>query len=781
MALCPSGINTRRAQVPSQDTVACSHERLKRNPGGVSVYPAPGFRYAGPGPYEPTNTMSTRSPANAEKFRWARETRPARAAAPWRNPLLLAGLALAALLVVAGFWIHHATEQALRDKLREGLDTVAATSAAALSFWIDNELSSAQDWSELPDVRAAAQGLAGIAAGQANPAAELLNAADYRELLATLEPLSDSDDYDGFGLVGRDGTVLVASIEAQVGHRLTSKGMDILARVLQGQPVLTRPYQEGEMLLGADMVLDAPRMSAVAPVRNAQGDTTGAFYLIIRPEKDFTRILSIARLGATGHTYAFDQNGVMLSDSRHDLQLKAIGLIPDEPAARSILRVQLRDPGGDMTRGYRPDTPLAGRPLTRLVAAAVSGDAPGQVILEPYRDYRGVKVIGAYRWLPQYGIGLATEVSVDAAFAATRPLRLMVSGLLSLLLLSVVLILISSVAVQFLRRRVEQVRQLGQYTLERKLGEGGMGEVYLARHALLRRPTAVKFIRAGQVSEQNLARFEREVQLTSELTSPHTIEIYDFGCSEDGVFYYVMEYLPGVDLGDLLELQGAVPVGRAVFILKQLCSSLAEAHARGLIHRDIKPPNIILTERGGRFDFVKVLDFGLVKDVSNPEASDITRVQELAGTPPYIAPERIRDPDCQDPRSDLFSVGVIAFNLLTGKQPFEGSTAMEMAYHVVNTPAPRVSERSEQAITGQLDQLVADCLATDAEKRPANAEAIIARLDAIELAEPWDQQAARSWWAANAKRLGTAGHDVAVSAARSMQQATDALRQPVSE
>ena len=720
-------------------------------------------------------------PANATRFRWARETGPGRAAALWRNPLLIAGVTLTTVLVLAGFWMHHATEQALRDKLREGLDTVAATSASALAFWIENELSSAQDWSELPDVRAATEGLAAIAARSASPGAALLASPQHAELLATLEPLDTSEDYDGFGLVGRDGTVLAASIDAQVGRRLTAQGTAILQRVLEGQAVLTRPYQQGEMLVGADRVLDEPRMSAVAPVLNAQGQVSGAFYLIIPPEKDFTRILSIARLGATGDTYAFDQDGVMLSDSRHDQQLRALGLIPDQPGARSILRVQLRDPGGDLTRGYRPDTPLAGRPLTRLVAGAVSGESASGIMLEPYRDYRGVKVVGAWRWLAHYGIGLATEVSVDAAFAATRPLRLMVVGLLGLLLLSAVLILASSVAVQFLRRRVEQVKQLGQYTLERKLGEGGMGEVYLARHALLRRPTAVKFIRAEQVSEQNLARFEREVQLTSELTSPHTIEIYDFGCTEQGVFYYVMEYLPGLDLGDLLEMQGALPVARAVFILKQLCASLAEAHARGLIHRDIKPPNVILTERGGQFDFVKVLDFGLVKDVANQDVTDATQVHELAGTPPYIAPERIRDPECQDPRSDLFSVGVIAFNLLTGKQPFEGSTAMEIAYHTVNTPAPHASERAGQAIAPALDALVAECMAVDPDRRPASAEAIIARLEALQLTEPWDQEAACRWWADNARRLGTAGHEVAARAGRSLRRSTPSIMGPVTE
>ena len=453
----------------------------------------------------------------------------------------------------------------------------------------------------------------------------------------------------------------------------------------------------------------------------------------------------------------------MLSDSRHEQQLKAIGLIPNEPSARSILRIQLRDPGGDMTRGYRPQTPLAARPLTRLVAAATTGESPAQVVVEPYRDYRGVSVVGAYRWLPKYGIGLATEVSADWVFAATRPLRLMVRGLFWLLALSTLVIVAAGVAVQWLRSRIEQVKQLGQYTLERKLGAGGMGEVHVARHAMLQRPTAVKFIRPHQVSEQSIEHFEREVQRTSELTSPNTIEIYDFGCTEDGVFYYVMEYLPGLNLGDLLELQGALPVPRAVHILKQLCASLAEAHARGLIHRDIKPPNVFLTERGGQFDFVKVLDFGLVKDI----AEDADRTHELAGTLPYIAPERIRDPQCLDPRSDLYSVGVVAYNLLTGKQPFEGSTSDEITYQVVNSVAPRVASVAQQAIPPELDELVADCLATDPEQRPASADAVIARLDAIRLAEPWDQRTAREWWAANAQRLGTAAHELGASAARS--------------
>jgi tRNA A-37 threonylcarbamoyl transferase component Bud32 len=708
------------------------------------------------------------------RFRWPGETGPSRRFSWWQSPGVLAALAAAGLLTAAGWSVYRAAEQALRENLGQALQTVVATSAETLGFWINNQLSNAAAWSELPEVDAAARRLAEMAA-DAQPAAALAAAPEQAALRETLEPLSDAEDYRGFGLVGRDGQVLAASHADLVGRRLSSEGMRILARVLQGHPVMTRPFERGEMLQELATVLNTPQMFAVVPVGAGAGGWMAAFYLVIPPEKDFTRLLEIARLGKTGDTYAFDRDGLMLSDSRHDAQLRSLGLLPDNPEARSILRLRLRDPGGDLTRGYRPNAPPGSLPLTQLVAAAVSGAAPAGVLLEPYRDYRGVPVVGAWAWLPEHGIGIATEVPVQAAFAPTRPLRLMVIALLGLLVLGAVLILASGLAIQLLRRRVEQVRQLGQYTLERKLGAGGMGEVYLARHALLRRPTAVKFIRPEQVSEQSLQRFEREVQLTSELSSPHTIEIYDFGCTEQGVFYYVMEYLPGLDLGDLLALEGSIVPARAAFILQQLCSSLAEAHARGLIHRDIKPPNVILTERGGCFDFVKVLDFGLVKDLRDSQEATGGPVHELAGTPPYIAPERIRDPGCQDARSDLFSVGVIAFNLLSGEQPFEGGTASEIAYRVSSTVAPRVSSRSQQPIPAQLDQLVADCLAADPEQRPASAQVVIERLQGLGLAELWDQQAARNWWAANAKRLGTGGYEVAASAARSPGQSVRVL------
>ncbi|RYG65354.1 serine/threonine protein kinase, partial [bacterium] len=243
-----------------------------------------------------------------------------------------------------------------------------------------------------------------------------------------------------------------------------------------------------------------------------------------------------------------------------------------------------------------------------------------------------------------------------------------------------------------LQRRVAQARRLGQYTLEEKIGEGGMGEVWKARHAMLRRPTAVKLLPPDKAGAHNLARFEREVQLTSTLTHPNTVAIYDFGRTPDGLFYYAMEYLDGVTLEELVRKHGPQPPGRVVHVLRQVVGALAEAHAAGLIHRDIKPANVLLCERGGAIDVVKVVDFGLVKSLSETALTGelaLSNVNVLTGTPLYLAPEAITSPETLDGRADLYAVGAVAYFLLTGRTVFEGATVVEVCgHHLHSKPVP---------------------------------------------------------------------------------------------
>jgi serine/threonine-protein kinase len=294
------------------------------------------------------------------------------------------------------------------------------------------------------------------------------------------------------------------------------------------------------------------------------------------------------------------------------------------------------------------------------------------------------------------------------------------------------------------RARIADV--LGQYQLEEKIGEGGMGVVYRASHAMLRRPTAVKLLPRDRAGEQTIARFEKEVQLTSRLAHPNTIAIYDYGRTPEGVFYYAMEYVEGVDLEDLVRRAGPMPPSRVVHVLAQVCDALDEAHAVGLIHRDIKPANILLCERVRAADVAKVVDFGLVKQVDAGPSPSLSGATSIVGTPLYLSPEAIVSPDTIDARTDIYAVGCVAHYLLTGRTPFEGSTALEVFAKHINTQPERPSRLIEEvAVPGDLDDLVLACLSKNRDDRPASA-ALLA--DALRrcAAPRWTEQEARAWW-----------------------------------
>jgi serine/threonine-protein kinase len=303
---------------------------------------------------------------------------------------------------------------------------------------------------------------------------------------------------------------------------------------------------------------------------------------------------------------------------------------------------------------------------------------------------------------------------------------------------------------------ISTARRLGSYQLVEKLGEGGMGEVWKAEHRMLARPAAIKLIKSdpgsrasGDTPEQAIHRFEREVQATAELRSPHTVVVYDYGFTDDRTFYYVMELLDGISLQDAVEKYGPMPAERTVHILRQACRSLAEAHKRGIVHRDIKPGNIFICRYGLEHDFVKVLDFGLVKHIGEESRRDLelTEVGMFTGTPAYGSPEAATaDRDSVDARSDIYSLGCVAYWLLTGRTVFEAATSvMMLVQHVKEEPA-RPSQRTELTVPSDLDDLVLACLQKDRTERPEATEIVEAKLAAIDFADPWIEARAQQWW-----------------------------------
>ncbi len=310
-----------------------------------------------------------------------------------------------------------------------------------------------------------------------------------------------------------------------------------------------------------------------------------------------------------------------------------------------------------------------------------------------------------------------------------------------------------------LRKAANDIKRLGQYTLERKLGEGGMGVVYRASHAMLRRPTAVKLLLPERAGKEALIRFEREVRRTAMLTHPNTVTVFDYGRTTEGVFYYAMELLNGATLEEVVEVDGAQPEERVIHLLEQAAGSLAEAHDAGLIHRDVKPGNIMVVDRGGIADLVKVLDFGLVKDVGyEPGAGataepQLTMADAITGTPLYIAPETITAPETVDARTDLYALGAVGYWLLTGTHVFEGKSILEVCAHHLHSSPDSPSTRLGKPVSADLEAVLLACLAKRSEDRPATAHVLRDRLLACAAAGRWTNARGKSWWALHRTQL----------------------------
>lgn len=526
-----------------------------------------------------------------------------------------------------------------------------------------------------------------------------------------------------------------------IGSGVTETGAQLLHRVWKGESIVRLPNNTEMITDDYKLSSGVPTMGVLVPVRGEQDKIIAA--MMIRGtslERRFQEALAANDFRESGEVYAFSRDGRMLSRPRFFAEAQQLGLVQRDARILSSVHLWLRDPGGDLTAGFVPSEPAVAQPLTEMMRRSLSGE-PG-VNVRGYRDYRGKNVVGAWEWIDKYNFGIAAEINHREVMAPLRVLDAAFLAAALALVLSAGLLLI----VTRLQRNEALLHQqrLGAYILDQPIGEGGMGTVFKARHEHLERPAAVKILKHELVSGPAIRRFTREVQCASRLEHPNTVDIFDFGCTSDGCFYYAMEFLNGVTLADLVIRGGPVPAARGIYLLKQVCGSLQEAHVRGLAHRDIKPQNIMACVCGGESDVIKVLDFGLVKATDSILGDGDTTITEWAGTPRYAAPERLLQPTLADPRSDIYSFGAVAFWLLTGHEIFEGVRDDELIKAaILESPLSAESLHEQPA---ELKQLVAACLEKDITARPQSMGEVLDVLQRLALEFPWSSREAGAWW-----------------------------------
>jgi eukaryotic-like serine/threonine-protein kinase len=633
---------------------------------------------------------------------------------------VMAAFTLAAVTALFAFWTYGRIEEVVRSQVASVLQSTLESAIAGIDLAMGDAARGVDAALGDPPV---ARALAGC----------LSDSEACAGLPAALEPHLRAGGFSGFALLEDAG-------------RLRAGGPAELAAA---------PLRAARQRAGAAAVAILPASLARSEIWFAARvlQPMAAELVLALPAARLAHVFRAGRPGETGETYAFDAVGRMLSESRFTSQLRAAGLLGPNQAS-AVLTVELRDPGGDVTEGFRAAQMRHSLPLTRMAADAVRGGHG--VDVRGYRDYRGVEVFGAWRWLDRYGFGVTSELDAREALRTLSRLRGILSSMVGVLVFAALALLAALALADRLRRRAEHAENLaerfGQYRLIRKIGEGGMGAVYLARHDMLRRPAAIKLLRPERASEEASARFEREVRITATLKHPNTVHVYDYGRTESGGLFYVMEYLEGIDLQHLIERFGPLPAARVIHFLRQLCGSLAEAHAAELVHRDIKPANLLTCMHGGVADTLKVLDFGVVK-ARRRDSGMITEDRIVLGTPEFMAPESFESAEQASPASDIYSIGAVAYFLLTGRSVFEADSLTALLTAQLTQPPQPPSRQLGAVIDSVLERAIMACLAKSPSARPRSARALSTLLDRSPEAHSWGAEQADAWWSAHAHEL----------------------------
>ena len=530
---------------------------------------------------------------------------------------LMAPLA-AILLAILALWVQRATHQAVRSALQEKMQAMLEQQVFALSQLLRTETELVKSWARSPELCDLVAKLREEAESAQDPHDQLISSSAGLQLQHIIHQLSGQAEEVDYSVWSREGMLVADSGEQSscLGNLMTSYGGSILSRAFAGDEVLCLPTTARHITKGYVPPAEEkkPELAVFVPVFAVDDPSRPIGCLSISgfgSQNKFEELFQAAQFGESAEFYAIDRRGYLITESRFPEQLRCAGLIEDDPNSFAGGIVRVADPGGNLADGFRPAGELLEMPLTHAAAAAVAGHT-GQNY-DGFNDYRGVEVVGAWDWLDEFGFGVIGQMDRSEAFESLRPLQQAYGILIALLGLSLLGWMAASMALVRARQAAGIAAQIGPYKINKKIGEGGLGQVFLATHTLLKRPTALKLLKPAEVNAKNERRFEREIHIASSLMHRNTIEIYDYGKTPDGGFYSAMEFIDGLTLNQMVDLDGPQRPERVVRILGEICGSLKEAHARGLIHRDIKPQNIMLCCQGGESDSVKVLDFGLAR------------------------------------------------------------------------------------------------------------------------------------------------------------------------
>ncbi|MEM6470863.1 MAG: protein kinase [Planctomycetota bacterium] len=665
------------------------------------------------------------------------------------GPIHASWLWIAAIVptVLFGYWTYVVVDQKLREATKAELASVAGSVQASVDRFLSDQARLVNSWGRQVGLREAVIGL--LELGPKATPAQLDSSEHANSIRHQLIAVSSRENIK-YVIWDRTGRIIASWLPdgSDLGGYVSPQGTGNLARAIEGETVLFGPeILEQDQSSGFVPETRRPVMAEIIPIKDRSGDVIAT--MLVRGFgmfEAFDEIFRTASVDGGLDVYAVNRLGYMINNSG-----AAVSLMFDDEASGTdstpndtfvACRLRVSDPKESIAS--RSLSPQIRRTQQLTYAAAGATLAMPGVRLEPYPNYAGRPVVGAWRSVGQHGVGIIVERPASSAFAATRFIRFGFIGLGAWLSLTAIWAAIG------ISKRTELARAavhpLSRYQLVAELGSGGMGVVYRAKHKQLGRDSALKVLRGDRDNVEDRLRFDREAKLAASLSSPHTVTIYDYGRGESDEAYCVMEFLKGITLYDAVARSGFQKTGRVLYILRQICDSLGEAHALGLVHRDVKPQNIMLSHDASVGDWAVVFDFGLAKPLEPDGESFQTADTVWAGTPMYMAPERYRQPNEIDPRSDIYSVGCVAYFLLSGRPPFIECDP-ESLFALVLTEKPiSIEVHRDEEIPDEIQQLVQRCMAKSVEDRFSTIDQLANELDRLIPHYPWTAKDAKDWW-----------------------------------